>query len=113
MTIDPVRVKAATLREAMLALASERGAAKAVDPMEVAIRVAGKDEKLWRRLMKPIREEAIRLALDRRIIVLRKGKPADPEAIRGIWRFRLREAGEPDPAFERRSASPLGGGDDA
>ena len=112
MTIDPVRIMAAAIRGAILALASERGPAKTVDPMEVAVRVAGKNEKVWRRLMKPIREEATRLAQDRRIVVLRKGKPADPEAIRGLWRFRLREAGEPDPVFVKSPAVPASDDDD-
>jgi hypothetical protein len=104
MTIDPVRVKAAVLRDAMLALATERGPGRAVDPMEVAVAVAGKDEKIWRRLMKPIRDEARRLASDGRIVVLRKGKPADPATLRGLWRFRLRAAGEPDPVYDARAA---------
>jgi hypothetical protein len=111
MTVDPVRVKAATLREAMLSLASERGSGRAVDPMEVAVKVAGPNEKIWRRLMKPIKDEATRLARDRRIVVLRKGKPADPDAIRGLWRFRLRDPDEPDPQFESRP-QPAGLADD-
>jgi hypothetical protein len=113
MTVDPVRIKAAVLREAMMELAAERGPDRAVDPMEVAVRVAGKDEKVWRRLMKPIRDEARRLAGDRRIVVLRKGRPADPATLRGLWRFRLRGPDEPDPVFEARpGADPLGFDDD-
>ncbi|HUG61218.1 MAG TPA: DUF3253 domain-containing protein [Methylomirabilota bacterium] len=112
MTIDPVRIKAAALREAMMALAAERGAERAVDPMEVAVRVAGHDEKVWRRLMKPIKDEAARLAADRRIVVLRKGRPADPAAIRGLWRFRLRAPDEPDPVFAKPAADPIGDDDD-
>lgn len=104
MTIDPVRVKAAAIREAMMILAAERGVSKAVDPMEVAVRIAGPNEKIWRRLMKPIKDEATRLARDRRIVVLRKGRPVDPDAIRGLWRFRLRGPDEPDPVFEPRPA---------
>ena len=107
MTVDPVRIKASTLREAMMALASERGPGRAVDPMEVAVRVAGKDEKVWRRLMKPIRDEAVRLAADRRIVVLRKGKPADPSRLRGLWRFRLRAEDEPDPVFPAPAPDPF------
>lgn len=107
MTVDPVRIKAATLREAMMTLAAERGVSRAVDPMEVAVRVAGKDEKVWRRLMKPIKDEAQRLAADRKIIVLRKGRPADPSRIRGLWRFRLRGEDEADPVFEAPPADPF------
>jgi hypothetical protein len=107
MTIDPVRVKASTLRETMMTLAAERGPARAVDPIEVAVAVAGKDEKIWRRLMKPIRDEAVRLARDGRIVVLRKGKPADPATLKGLWRFRLRGPDEPDPVFAPRPADPF------
>jgi hypothetical protein len=107
VTIDPVRIKAAALREAMMELANERGVGRAVDPMEVAVKVAGPNEKVWRRLMKPIKDEAGRLAGDRKIVVLRKGKPADPAAIRGLWRFRLRGVDEPDPVFERVVPNPI------
>ncbi len=112
MTIDPVRIKAAALREAMMSLAAERGPGRAVDPMEVAVRVAGKDEKVWRRLMKPIRDEAERLARDRKIVVLRKGRPADPSRIRGLWRFRLRGEDEPDPVFEAARPDPFADDDE-
>lgn len=97
--IDPRRVKRATLREAMLRLAHERGPGKAVDPMEVAVAVVGKDEKVWRRLMKPLKDEAQRLAKKGEIVVLRKGKPQNPDAIRGLWRFRMLAEGEPVPTF--------------
>lgn len=104
MSIDPRRVKAAEIRTTMLALAGERGAARAVDPMEVAVAIAGRDEKIWRKLMKPIKEEAKRLAGAGEIVLLRKGRPADPESLRGLWRFRLLAAGETPPVFEVRAA---------
>ena len=100
MTIDPRRVKAAEIRERMIALASERGPKKAVDPMEVAVSIAGKDEKIWRRLMKPIKDEAARLAKKNQIVVLRKGKPVEPDKIRGLWRYRILAEGEAPPVFE-------------
>jgi hypothetical protein len=112
MTVDPVRVKAATLREAMMALAAERGPGRAVDPMEVAVAVAGHDEKVWRRLMKPIRDEAVRLAGDRRIMILRKGRPADPATVRGLWRFRLRAPDEPDPVPAAPKPAPFADDDE-
>ena len=55
----------------------------------------------------------LRLAGDRRIVVLRKGRPADPATLRGLWRFRLRAPDEPDPVFETRPvADPYGFDDD-
>lgn len=106
MTIDPRRVKAAEIRTRMMALAGERGPNRNVDPMEVAVAIAGHDEKIWRRLMKPIKEEARRLAAAGEIVVLRKGKPADPETLRGLWRFRVLAEGEAPPVFEPRAAAP-------
>jgi hypothetical protein len=99
MTIDPRRVKAAEIRERMIGLATERGPAKVVDPMEVAVAIAGKDEKVWRRLMKPIKDEATRLAKRNQIVIVRKGKPVEPDKIRGLWRYRLLAEGEAPPVF--------------
>ncbi|BBE71420.1 DUF3253 domain-containing protein [Oharaeibacter diazotrophicus] len=106
MTIDPRRVKAAEIRARMTSLAAERGPGRNVDPMEVAVAIAGHDEKIWRRLMKPIKEEAKRLAAAGEIVVLRKGKPTDPETLRGLWRFRALAEGEAPPVFEPRAAAP-------
>lgn len=112
MTIDPYRVKAADIRATMTNLAAERGPGRAVDPMEVAVAIAGKDEKVWRKLMKPIKDEAKRLAAAGEIVVLRKGKPSDPETLRGLWRFRLLAPGEAPPVFEKRPAEEVVGFDD-
>jgi len=112
MTIDPRRVKAAEIRTRMIAIASERGPGRNVDPMEVAVAIAGHDEKIWRRLMKPIKEEAKRLAAGGEIVVLRKGKPADPETLRGLWRFRILAEGEAPPVIEPRPATPVPDEDD-
>ncbi len=112
MTIDPRRVKAAEIRATMSTLAAERGPGKAVDPMEVAVAIAGKDEKIWRQLMKPIKEEAKRLADAGEIVLLRKGKPTDPDTLRGLWRFRLLAAGEAKPVFEKTAPVILDDEDD-
>lgn len=96
--IDPRRVRASAIRETMSGLARAR-APRPVDPMEVAVAIAGKDEKVWRRLMKPIKDEAARLAKAGTIVILRKGKPVDPDKIRGLWRFRLLGPDEAPPVF--------------
>lgn len=102
--VDHKKVSAGELRAAMTALAAER-AGKAVDPMEVAVSIAGRDEKVWRRLMPRIRTEAARLAKAGAIVVLRKGKPSDPERIRGLWRFRQPVPGEVLPDFKALRAA--------
>jgi len=70
-------------------LLSERGPGKTICPSEAARDIAGKDEKKWRLLMKPIKQVAIALALENRPLLKRKGKPADPHALKGIYRLSL------------------------
>ena len=77
-----------TLREAILAIATARGPDKSLCPSEAARAVAPAD---WRPLMSRIRREAIALAREGRIDILRKGRPVDPAAeIRGVIRLRIR-----------------------
>ena len=76
------------LREAILAIATARGPEKSLCPSEAARAVAPAD---WRPLMSRIRREAIALAREGRIDILRKGRPVDPAAeIRGVIRLRIR-----------------------
>jgi len=78
----------AAIREAILAIAAERGAEKSLCPSEAARRLA---PEAWRPLMARVRREAITLAREGRIEILRKGKPVDPDgAIRGVIRLRIR-----------------------
>ncbi len=76
------------IREAILALVAERGAEKSICPSEAARAL---DAEGWRSLMTRVRREAVRLAQEGRIEILRKGKPVDPGAeIRGVIRLRIR-----------------------
>lgn len=76
------------IREAILAAAASRGVEKSLCPSEVARALAPED---WRPLMSRVRREAIVLAREGRIEVLRKGRPVDPDAeIRGVIRLRIR-----------------------
>jgi hypothetical protein len=78
----------AAIREAILALAASRGANKSLCPSEVARALA---PGAWRPLLARIRREAIALAAEGRIEILRKGKPVDPGGeIRGVIRLRIR-----------------------
>jgi hypothetical protein len=78
----------AAIRNAILAAAAARGAEKSLCPSEVARALAPGD---WRPLMGRVRREAIALAREGRIEVLRKGRPVDPGAeIRGVIRLRIR-----------------------
>lgn len=77
------------IKASIFKLLAERGAGKTICPSEAARDIAGKDEKKWRLLMKPIKQVAIALALENQLQLKRKGKPADPHALKGIYRLSL------------------------
>ena len=79
-----------TLRATILDLAAERGPDKTICPSEAARHLAGSNEKEWRKLMKPIRAEAVRLADEGLVEIRRKNKPVDPHDFRGIYRIAIR-----------------------
>ncbi|HYW61983.1 MAG TPA: DUF3253 domain-containing protein [Bradyrhizobium sp.] len=43
----------------------------------------------WHALLMPIRRAAVALAKAGRIVIYRKGKPADPDDFRGVYRLGL------------------------
>jgi hypothetical protein len=53
---------------------------------EIAQIIAPRD---WQRLLIPIRRAAIALAQAGRLVIYRKGKPADPHDLRGVFRMGL------------------------
>ena len=77
------------LRATILALAAARGPDKTICPSEAARALAGPNEKAWRRLMKPIRAEAVRLADDGLVEIRRKGRPVNPRDFKGIYRIAI------------------------
>lgn len=81
------------LRETILGLAAARGPGKSICPSEAARAIAGQDEKQWRLLMKPLRAEAVAMAREGRIVILRKGKPVDPGSFKGVYRIALPAGG--------------------
>jgi 8-oxo-dGTP pyrophosphatase MutT (NUDIX family) len=58
-----------------------------MDPSAVAVSIAGKDEKKWRKLMPLIKSEAVKLALNGEIQVLRKGKPVSSADFKGLYKI--------------------------
>lgn len=98
--VDPHRVKAGQIRDVLLSMAAESPSGRPIGPDAIARAIGGKNEKVWRRLMKPIKDEAVRLAKDGKVVLMRKGKPVDPDRIRGLYRIRLRAEGEPMPVYE-------------
>ena len=83
---DPA--SSARIERQILDLVEARGRGRTICPSEVA-RALEADEDAWRRLMKPVRRAAIRLAEDGRIEILKKGKRIEPDNVRGVVRLRI------------------------
>jgi hypothetical protein len=74
------------IRDTILRLATAVGPAKSICPSEVARALA----ETWRPLMGPVRAEAVALAREGRLLILRHGKPVeDLDALRGVIRLRI------------------------
>ena len=78
-----------TLREAILMHAVTLAPGKSLAPQDVAMALAGRNEKEWSKLMKPLRQAAIALAGEGRIVLLRKGKPVTGDGLKGLYRIAL------------------------
>ncbi len=70
-----------------LLAAVEQG--RSVSPEAVARAVAGEE---WRRVLAQVRAEAVGLARQGRLVILRHNKPVDPDAFKGVYRLRLPDA---------------------
>ncbi len=81
----------------MLALAAEREPGKTIGPMDVARALGGDHPDGWGPLMQPVRRAAVRLMKEGRLVILRKGRPVDPDDFRGTYRITL-PAPEPSPS---------------
>ena len=67
-------------------------AGKSIDPMGVAKAV---EPDRWQRLLGHVRNTAIDLAKQGRLVILRHNKPVDPTKFRGVYRLRLPMDGDP------------------
>ena len=80
------------LEETILRLCADRGADKSICPTDAAKAFAearGEDDLAWRRWLTQVRSTAVGMARPGRLILYRKGKPADPEDFRGVYRLGL------------------------
>lgn len=82
---------------AIFQLLAEVPAGKSVSPEQVA-RAA--DPEGWRRSLGHVRAVAKGLARQNRLVILRHGKPADPEDFKGVYRLRLPLDGDVIPSRE-------------
>lgn len=79
----------AVLEATILDLTTARGEDKTICPSDAARHLAGKHPDGWGPLMTPIRRVAVRLAHEGRVVIYRKGKPADPDNFKGVYRIGL------------------------
>ena len=73
-----------TLAALTLRLVAEAGADRSIAPEQVARAAAGQD---WRRVLPQVRATAVGLARDGRLVILRHGKPVDPDGFKGVYRL--------------------------
>ena len=86
----PRRVSDQEVRETILALCREEGLAGKVKPETIAMEILPRH---WRTLLKRIRIMSTHLAHEGKIVILRKGEPADPDDFKGLYRLRITETG--------------------
>ena len=79
-------MSAGPIESAVFELLAARGAGKSICPSEAAKAV---DPEGWRRLMGQVRATAVGLARAGRLEITRKGRPADPDTLKGVYRLRL------------------------
>ena len=75
----------APIEDAIFAALAGLEAGKSVSPEAVARAV---DPENWRRVLPQVRATAVGLARQGRLVILRHGKPADPERFKGVYRLR-------------------------
>jgi Protein of unknown function (DUF3253) len=71
----------------ILRMVRERGPDKTICPSDAARALAGDKPEEWGPLMQPLRRVAVRLAKEGRLVIYRKGKQADPDDFKGIYRL--------------------------
>ena len=74
------------LEAAIYDLLGRREPGRSICPSEAARAV---DPEGWRRLMPQVRATAVGLARAGRLEITRKGRIADPDALKGVYRLRL------------------------
>jgi len=82
------------IEDALFALLIPLPSGKSVSPEDVARAV---DPEGWRRMLTRVRAEAVGLARQRKLVITRHGKPADPETFKGVYRLRLPAPGDGEP----------------
>ena len=82
----------AAVEAAILSLLADLPPGKSVAPEDVARAL---DPAGWRRELGKVRGVAVGRTWQGRLVILRHGKPADPDTFKGVWRMRLPNPGDP------------------
>lgn len=78
------------LADVMIELCTSAGPTKTVDPADVAqafAKVANRPSVPWQGYLQTVRDTAVTLAKEGKIVIYRKGEPADPDTFRGVYRL--------------------------
>jgi hypothetical protein len=75
-----------SIEEAIFEVLQAKAEGQSIAPMEAA-RAA--DPEGWRGRIAQVRATAVGLARQGRLVILRKGKPVDPDGFKGVYRLRL------------------------
>jgi hypothetical protein len=84
---SPVTEDPSAIATTILALLGARPPGKSISPEEVARAVAAGAD--WHTQLAAVRRAAVRLALDGRLVIYRKGKAVDPADFKGVYRLGL------------------------
>jgi hypothetical protein len=103
------RIMAASVETTIFDLLAGLAPGKSVSPEEVARAV---DPDGWRRQLGHVRNTAVGLARQGKLVITRHGKPTDPNKFKGVYRLRLPLEGDviPQSAPEESADGP---GDEA
>jgi len=82
-------VNQAAVEDTMLELLRARGSERTIGPMDVARALGGDHPDGWGPLMPEVRRAAVRLMKQGHLVILRKGRPVDPDDFRGVYRLAL------------------------
>ena len=77
------------IEQALDDLLRQAGVGRSVSPEQVARAVS---PQAWRQLLPHVRAAAVDHARKGRLLILRHGKPADPETLKGVYRLTLPDA---------------------
>lgn len=81
-----------TLEDVIRDMCSAAGPSKTICPTDAARAFAaarGEDALGWRNWLQKVRGAAVGMARKGEIVIYRKGKPADPDDFRGVYRLGL------------------------